>query len=260
MGCLKKNGIDTCTCWCNKKRTDRLLRRRIKESMVQKGSYMNNDIAQRLAEMRRSRGYSQEELAWKLGLSRQAISKWERAESSPDTGNLLALSRLYGVTLDELVCGSDADTERHSVEESTAVVVPAETPAPEPVGTPVPIAMPAETVSEPVPATTPVSAPASVVTEPAPTVWRLSQWLRLRQCPRLHLRLELPLRWRPRQRLHLRLELHLRWRPHRSSEVRGRRFLIPLPARLLIWLSAFVLVGGIQHGLSSSRFRFITGS
>ena len=131
---------------------------------------MNNDIAQRLAEMRRSRGYSQEELAWKLGLSRQAISKWERAESSPDTGNLLALSRLYGVTLDELVCGSDADTERHSVEESTAVVVPAETPAPEPVGTPVPIAMPAETVSEPVPATTPVSAPASVVTEPAPTV------------------------------------------------------------------------------------------
>ena len=70
--------------------------------MVQKGSYMNNDIAQRLAEMRRSRGYSQEELAWKLGLSRQAISKWDRAESSPDTGNLLALSRVYGVTLDEL--------------------------------------------------------------------------------------------------------------------------------------------------------------
>lgn len=138
--------------------------------MVQKGSYMNNDIAQRLAEMRRSRGYSQEELAWKLGLSRQAISKWERAESSPDTGNLLALSRLYGVTLDELVCGSDADMERHSAEESTAVVAPAETPAPEPVGTPVPIAMPAETVSEPAPAATPVSAPASVVTEPTPTV------------------------------------------------------------------------------------------
>lgn len=131
---------------------------------------MNNDIAQRLAEMRRSRGYSQEELAWKLGLSRQAISKWERAESSPDTGNLLALSRLYGVTLDELVCGSDADTERDSAEESTAVVVPAETPAPEPVGMPVPIAMPAETVSEPAPAATPVSASASVVTEPTPTV------------------------------------------------------------------------------------------
>ena len=44
---------------------------------------MNVEIAQRLAEMRRAKGYSQEELAEKLGLSRQAVSKWERAESSP---------------------------------------------------------------------------------------------------------------------------------------------------------------------------------
>lgn len=64
---------------------------------------MNVEIAQRLAAMRREKGYSQEELANKLGLSRQAVSKWERAESSPDTGNLIALADLYGVTLDELV-------------------------------------------------------------------------------------------------------------------------------------------------------------
>lgn len=64
---------------------------------------MNVEIAQRLASMRREKGYSQEELANKLGLSRQAVSKWERAESSPDTGNLIALADLYGVTLDELV-------------------------------------------------------------------------------------------------------------------------------------------------------------
>ncbi len=64
---------------------------------------MNVEIAQRLAEMRREKGYSQEELAAQLGLSRQAVSKWERAESSPDTGNLIALADLYGVTLDELV-------------------------------------------------------------------------------------------------------------------------------------------------------------
>lgn len=48
---------------------------------ARKGSYMNVEIAQRLAEMRRAKGYSQEELAEKLGLSRQAVSKWERAES-----------------------------------------------------------------------------------------------------------------------------------------------------------------------------------
>ncbi len=64
---------------------------------------MNVEIAQRLASLRREKGYSQEALATELGLSRQAVSKWERAESQPDTGNLIALADLYGVTLDELV-------------------------------------------------------------------------------------------------------------------------------------------------------------
>ncbi|WP_455136680.1 helix-turn-helix transcriptional regulator [Thermophilibacter sp.] len=64
---------------------------------------MNVEIAQRLAELRRAKGYSQESLAHELGLSRQAVSKWERAESSPDTENLIALARLYGVSLDELL-------------------------------------------------------------------------------------------------------------------------------------------------------------
>ena len=64
---------------------------------------MNVEIAQRLAELRREKGYSQEELAEHLGLSRQAVSKWERAESSPDTGNLIALAKLYRVTLDDLL-------------------------------------------------------------------------------------------------------------------------------------------------------------
>ena len=72
-------------------------------AMPKKGSFMNVEIAQRLAEMRREKGYSQEELAAQLGLSRQAVSKWERAESSPDTGNLIALAKLYGTTIDELL-------------------------------------------------------------------------------------------------------------------------------------------------------------
>ena len=64
---------------------------------------MTLEIANRLAELRRAQGLSQEELAARLGVSRQAVSKWERAESSPDTGNLIALARLYDISLDALL-------------------------------------------------------------------------------------------------------------------------------------------------------------
>lgn len=64
---------------------------------------MNIEIANRLVELRKKSGLSQEELATKLGLSRQAVSKWERAEASPDTDNLICLANLYGVSLDELL-------------------------------------------------------------------------------------------------------------------------------------------------------------
>lgn len=64
---------------------------------------MNIEIANRLVELRRAHGFSQEDLAARLGVSRQAVSKWERAESSPDTDNLIALATLYGVSLDGLL-------------------------------------------------------------------------------------------------------------------------------------------------------------
>lgn len=72
---------------------------------------MNLEIANRLVKLRKSKGFSQEDLAAKLGISRQAISKWERAEASPDTDNLILLARLYGVSLDELLSTDDKDEE-----------------------------------------------------------------------------------------------------------------------------------------------------
>lgn len=69
---------------------------------------MNVEIAERLAARRKQAGLSQEALAEKLGVSRQAVSKWERSESSPDTDNLIALAKLYGVSLDELLYVDDA--------------------------------------------------------------------------------------------------------------------------------------------------------
>ena len=71
---------------------------------------MTIEIADRLIKLRKKHGLSQEELADKLGLSRQAVSKWERAEASPDTDNLICLAKLYGVSLDELL-STDDDVE-----------------------------------------------------------------------------------------------------------------------------------------------------
>lgn len=68
---------------------------------------MNIEIANRLVELRKKNNLSQEALAGKLGISRQAVSKWERAEASPDTDNLILLARLYGVSLDELLKTDD---------------------------------------------------------------------------------------------------------------------------------------------------------
>ncbi len=68
---------------------------------------MNIEIANRLVHLRKSNGLSQEALAEKLGISRQAVSKWERAEASPDTDNLILLARLYKVSLDELLQTED---------------------------------------------------------------------------------------------------------------------------------------------------------
>ena len=74
---------------------------------------MDLAMAQRLVDRRKAAGLSQEALAAQLGVSRQAVSKWERSESSPDTDNLIALAALYGVSLDELLYGEvagDVDT------------------------------------------------------------------------------------------------------------------------------------------------------
>lgn len=68
---------------------------------------MNIEIANRLVQLRKQNNLSQEALAEKLGISRQAVSKWERAEASPDTDNIILLARLYGVSLDELLQTED---------------------------------------------------------------------------------------------------------------------------------------------------------
>ena len=54
-------------------------------------------------ELRKKQGWSQEELAERLGVSRQAVSKWESGQTLPDMDKLLLLSEVFGVTTDYLL-------------------------------------------------------------------------------------------------------------------------------------------------------------
>ena len=68
---------------------------------------MDTQFQDRLNRLRRERGLSQEDLAEVVGVTRQAVQKWESGASRPDMDNLAALAQYFGVTLDYLVLGRD---------------------------------------------------------------------------------------------------------------------------------------------------------
>lgn len=60
-------------------------------------------LTDKLVKLRKTNGWSQEDLAEKLNVSRQAISRWESGTSQPDASNVLNLSKLFGITADYLL-------------------------------------------------------------------------------------------------------------------------------------------------------------
>lgn len=56
-----------------------------------------------ISELRKERGWTQLELAQKLNVTDKAVSKWERGTSDPNTSNLIALAKLYGISAEELL-------------------------------------------------------------------------------------------------------------------------------------------------------------
>lgn len=63
------------------------------------------NIADRIQYLRKQKGYSQEELADKVGVSRQAVSKWESEQSSPELEKIITMSELFEVTTDYILKG-----------------------------------------------------------------------------------------------------------------------------------------------------------
>lgn len=77
-------------------------------------------IGDKLKKARMDKNLTQEEVAEKIFVSRQSISNWENNKTYPDIGNVLALSDLYQISLDELLKGSENFMEH--LEESTDLV------------------------------------------------------------------------------------------------------------------------------------------
>lgn len=68
-------------------------------------------FAEKLIELRKSRGWSQEELGDKLGVTRQTVSKWELGSTTPEMEKISAMSELFGITTDELIKGTAPEKE-----------------------------------------------------------------------------------------------------------------------------------------------------
>ncbi len=77
-------------------------------------------LADKLIDLRKKRGWSQEELAEQLGVSRQSVSKWESAQSVPDMERVLQLSELFGVTTDYLLKDSIESVAKPSEDRASA--------------------------------------------------------------------------------------------------------------------------------------------
>ena len=81
-------------------------------------------LGERIAYHRNRLGLSQGELAGQMNVSRQAVSKWETDGSLPDLDRLIALSGLFGITLDELVKGEEQEPADPAAAESPGAPVP----------------------------------------------------------------------------------------------------------------------------------------
>ena len=76
------------------------------------------EFSNRLYELRKQKGLSQEELAGRIHVSRQTVSKWELGDSTPGLEKLVALGDLFEISLDEMVLGKKAESEQIPVEKT----------------------------------------------------------------------------------------------------------------------------------------------
>lgn len=69
---------------------------------------------EKLIELRKKEGLSQEELGYKLNVTRQTVSKWELGQTTPEMDKLLELSKIFNISVDELINESEIQTNQNS--------------------------------------------------------------------------------------------------------------------------------------------------
>ena len=72
-------------------------------------------LADKIINERKKNGWSQEELAEMLEVSRQSVSKWESAQSVPDLQKILKMAEVFGVSTDYLLTGKEMSIERNRI-------------------------------------------------------------------------------------------------------------------------------------------------
>lgn len=80
-------------------------------------------LGENIQQLRKRHGLSQDALAERLNVSRQAVSKWERDEAVPELDKLVALSQAFGITLDELVTGQHPEPQTEPPQPQLTYVV-----------------------------------------------------------------------------------------------------------------------------------------
>ena len=79
---------------------------------------MEKQLSLRLREVREEKGFSQTEVAHHLNISRQAVSNWEKGKSSPDIDNIILLSKLYGMSLDDFL---EVNAQNQTIENGESI-------------------------------------------------------------------------------------------------------------------------------------------
>ena len=76
--------------------------------MLLKGGTVTMEIGNKIHQLRKISGMTQEQLSEKLNVSRQTISKWESGNTSPDLESIVKVSKIFHVSLDDLLTEGDA--------------------------------------------------------------------------------------------------------------------------------------------------------